>query len=312
MTIRKYWLIQISDVGPLLFARRLSTVSMLPSSFSGSSGGLSAGARTRSPATAASGQRLEAARGITGYHSAVTLAPRRRSAIATYNIHRCRGMDRRTRPERIAAVLRDIDADVVALQEVIGAGPHDGGHAEELGAALGMGWVMAPARQLRGHQFGNAVLSRLPITQHIEARPVVEDVRRRAACSASTSTSTAARCTSTTCTSARRSSSAGIRRGGWRRSSSRPARRAAPKIVLGDFNEWMRGLATHALSESLKSVDLRHYLEPQGDLSRPAPGPAPDHIYYAGAIEFTSVERRAQPLLAVASDHLPLVADILL
>ena len=31
-----------------------------------------------------------------------------------------------------------------------------------------MGWVMAPARQLRGHQFGNAVLSRLPITQHIE------------------------------------------------------------------------------------------------------------------------------------------------
>ena len=31
-----------------------------------------------------------------------------------------------------------------------------------------MGWVMAPARQLRGHQFGNAVLSRLPITQHVE------------------------------------------------------------------------------------------------------------------------------------------------
>ena len=41
--------------------------------------------------------------------------------------------------------------------------PH-AGHAEEIGAALGMGWVMAPARQLRGHQFGNAVLSRCPIT----------------------------------------------------------------------------------------------------------------------------------------------------
>jgi endonuclease/exonuclease/phosphatase family metal-dependent hydrolase len=41
--------------------------------------------------------------------------------IATYNIHRCRGIDGRTRPERIAAVLRSIDADVVALQEVVGA-----------------------------------------------------------------------------------------------------------------------------------------------------------------------------------------------
>jgi len=43
--------------------------------------------------------------------------------IATYNIHRCRGIDGRTRPDRIAAVLRAIDADVVALQEVVGAGP---------------------------------------------------------------------------------------------------------------------------------------------------------------------------------------------
>ena len=73
--------------------------------------------------------------------------PRPTLRIATYNVHRCRGLDGRTRPERIAAVLRAIDADVVALQEVVGAGPNGGGHAEELGAALGMGWVMAPARQ---------------------------------------------------------------------------------------------------------------------------------------------------------------------
>src|SRR4051812_1207884 len=46
--------------------------------------------------------------------------------IATYNIHRCRGMDRRVSPERIVEVLRDIDADVIALQEVIGAGPAGG------------------------------------------------------------------------------------------------------------------------------------------------------------------------------------------
>src|SRR6202011_5486287 len=78
----------------------------------------------------------------------------RRLRIATYNIHRCRGLDGRTRPDRIAAVLRAVNADVVALQEVIGPGAQGGGHAEALGAALGMGWVMAPARQLRGHEFG--------------------------------------------------------------------------------------------------------------------------------------------------------------
>ena len=47
--------------------------------------------------------------------------------IATYNIHRCRGMDRRVEPARIIEVLRDIDADVIALQEVIGAGPAGAG-----------------------------------------------------------------------------------------------------------------------------------------------------------------------------------------
>ena len=86
--------------------------------------------------------------------------------IATYNVHRCRGLDGRTRPERIAAVLSTIDADVVALQEVVGAGPRGGGQAEEIGAALGMGWIMSSARLLRGHQFGNVVLSRFPIAAY--------------------------------------------------------------------------------------------------------------------------------------------------
>ena len=55
--------------------------------------------------------------------------------IATYNIHRCRGMDRRTMPSRVAEVIRAFNADVVALQEVIGAGPNGAGQAEEIGAA---------------------------------------------------------------------------------------------------------------------------------------------------------------------------------
>src|SRR5690242_4872246 len=159
---------RFTEISTLFQSRsvRLSTVSRFRSSFSGSSGGLrQAAAAIAATSTSAPARRV---RITADYHSVVTLGSRPTLRVATYNIHRCRGLDGRTRPERIAAVLESIDADVIALQEVIGPGPADGGHAEEIGARLGMGWVMAPARQLRGRQFGNAVLSRLPIAQHLE------------------------------------------------------------------------------------------------------------------------------------------------
>ena len=87
--------------------------------------------------------------------------------VATYNIHRGRGLDGRTKLERVASVLASIDADVVALQEVVGASPLKPGQAAELGAALGMGWVMAPTRHLRTALFGNVILSRFPVKQHV-------------------------------------------------------------------------------------------------------------------------------------------------
>src|SRR6187431_2541696 len=86
--------------------------------------------------------------------------------VATYNIHRGRGLDGRTRIERIAGVLASVDADIVALQEVVGASPLKPGQAAELGAALGMGWVMSPTRHLRGALFGNVVLTRFPVRHH--------------------------------------------------------------------------------------------------------------------------------------------------
>ncbi|PZO72108.1 MAG: endonuclease, partial [Pelagerythrobacter marensis] len=38
--------------------------------------------------------------------------------FASYNIHKAVGLDRRRDPDRILAVLREVDADIIALQEV--------------------------------------------------------------------------------------------------------------------------------------------------------------------------------------------------
>ena len=43
--------------------------------------------------------------------------PRVNLTFASYNIHKAVGLDRRRDPERILAVLREIDADIIALQE---------------------------------------------------------------------------------------------------------------------------------------------------------------------------------------------------
>lgn len=39
--------------------------------------------------------------------------------VATYNVCGCRGLDRRLQPQRIAAIIRQLQGDIVALQEVI-------------------------------------------------------------------------------------------------------------------------------------------------------------------------------------------------
>jgi endonuclease/exonuclease/phosphatase family metal-dependent hydrolase len=83
-----------------------------------------------------------------------------------------------------------------------------------------------------------------------------------------------------------------------------------PKIVLGDFNEWARGLATDILAERLHSIDLRQHLRRK----RTYPGFFPilhlDHIYYEGRVEVLKVALPRDRLTLVASDHLPLVADL--
>jgi endonuclease/exonuclease/phosphatase family metal-dependent hydrolase len=244
--------------------------------------------------------RSEAGRGRTG--AAVDVR------VATYNVHRCRGLDRRTLPERTAEVLAAVGADVIAVQEMIGPGRAAPGHAQALGAALGMGWVMAPARILRGRLFGNVILSRFPIRHHAQVDLSWKTCEPRNAHRAELVVGGAALHVYNvhlgTALNERRYQAERLV------TFVHDRRATGPKILLGDFNEWTRGRTTTLLSERLGSVDLYPFLRRR----RTYPGFFPilhlDHIYYEGHVEVLNVELPRTRKALVASDHLPLVADL--
>ena len=229
--------------------------------------------------------------------------------IVTYNIHRCRGMDGRTVPQRAIDVLAGLNADVIALQEVIGAGPERLGarRGNRRGARHGLGdGVGAPPARPSVRQRRAVALSRSGSTCSTTCRGARAS---RAAASAPTSSSTTGRCTSSTCISARPIASGRIRPSGSRRSCTTAASHP-PKILLGDFNEWSGGLATAALTSKLEAIDLSIHLRRK----RTYPGILPflhlDHIYYEGQVEIAGIEIPRTRKSLMASDHLPFLAEL--
>lgn len=236
----------------------------------------------------------------------------RRLRVVTYNIHKCQGLDGRVRPQRIVEVLRELDADVIGLQEVVrhsGSRPEDD-QAHYLAEAMGMHLAMGSNRLHRGGPYGNLMLSRLPILHTYNHDLSVANREKRGALrtdvewipghvlhvfnvhlgTAFLERRTQARLlTSDTCL---------------RESALR-----GPRIVLGDFNEWTRGLASQLLSEHLQGPDLR----PRLKAARSYPGVLPllhlDHIYYDPALHADHVVLHRSRTALIASDHLPLVAD---
>jgi endonuclease/exonuclease/phosphatase family metal-dependent hydrolase len=231
-----------------------------------------------------------------------------RLRIVTYNVHKCRGLDGRTHPGRVASVLERLKPDMVALQEVIGAGTHRKGQEEEISDHLGMVSMLAPARTLRGHPYGNALLSRLPIKYHgtydlteagreprfLQRADISLQGHRIHIYNVHLGTSRKERTRQT-----------------WKliHFLSDPAVRG-PKILLGDFNEWRKGPATELLAESFQSLDLFPFLR----WRRTYPGILPifhvDHIYYQGQVEIIKVTVPRTLTTFVASDHMPILVEL--
>lgn len=242
------------------------------------------------------------------HHASPRVPASRRLRLATYNVHKCRGLDGRTRVDRIADVLASLEADVIALQEVLGSDPDEDGQAAALGARLGMGWVMDSVRLVRGKAYGNVVLSRLPIL-HTKNKDLSCDAREPRGCM---------RVDLDADGQVLHVFNVHLGTAVWerRRQAPRLAEFVAdpdvpgPKVLLGDFNEWVKGLTSTTLGEMLEGVDLSRFLKRRFTYPGVLPVFHLDHIYVAGGLEVEHVALPRTRLSLVASDHLPLVADV--
>lgn len=224
--------------------------------------------------------------------------------ILTYNVHKCRGMDGRTRALRIAEVLREIDADVIALQEVM---EHQ---AEIIAKDLGVDFVLGENRRHLGSAYGNVVLSRCPIRDTRNYDLSVRGREERGCLRADVLLDSA---TVLHVFNVHLGTAFFERRHQGRRLIApellNDSAIQSPRIVLGDFNEWTQGLVTHLLRSHLESADIRAHLR----RSRTYPGLLPflhlDHIYYDRALRLERLALWRTRKALIASDHLPLMAE---
>lgn len=91
-----------------------------------------------------------------------------RIRVLSYNIHHGEGTDGKIDLERIAKVIRSVDPDVVALQEVDRGTRRTGGvdQPKELARLTGLVAIFERNITYQGGDYGNAVLTRLPVKRH--------------------------------------------------------------------------------------------------------------------------------------------------
>lgn len=223
--------------------------------------------------------------------------------IASYNTHGAVGLDRRYAPRNIARVIAETHADIIALQELHSV---DGGAdmLELLRNDIGFHAVAAPTLRFPGTTFGNGLLSRFPIrsVEHVKL-----DVARREPRGAIDAI--------LDCGGVPLRVIAAHLGLGWRERREQIARlldvaRARPgvaTVLLGDLNEWLlRRRALRWLHE--------HFGESPPHATFPSLLPllALDRIWCAPASALSNVRAHRSRLARIASDHLPLLADLTL
>jgi endonuclease/exonuclease/phosphatase family metal-dependent hydrolase len=91
--------------------------------------------------------------------------PSRSVVVATYNVHDCVGLDGRYDPARVLAILRDLDADLLALQE-LRWDPDEAMHVlDHFADCLGYRAIPGATLLRRNGHYGNAILTRLKVAR---------------------------------------------------------------------------------------------------------------------------------------------------
>jgi endonuclease/exonuclease/phosphatase family metal-dependent hydrolase len=236
-----------------------------------------------------------------------------RFRIVTYNVHKCRGMDRRVRPERIARILREIRADIVALQEVLSVegGRSDENQARFIADELGFDYRFGENRKLRGGAYGNIILSRLPIIDAQNYDLSVKGREQRGCLRVDLRLG-----------SDKVLHIYNVHLGTAYRERPHQTRRLlngeildrndlnGSRVLLGDFNEWVQGITSRLLANHFASADIRSHLGTR----RTYPGFLPflhlDHIYFDSTLKLESAYLHRSRMAVIASDHLPIIADL--
>ena len=93
--------------------------------------------------------------------------------ILTYNVHSCIGTDRRIDPTRIADVIAETGADIIALQELDVGRKRTGGvdQANTIASLLKMEAHFHPALHVEEEKYGDAILTAMP-TRLIKVGPL--------------------------------------------------------------------------------------------------------------------------------------------
>ncbi|MBI5136113.1 MAG: endonuclease/exonuclease/phosphatase family protein [Nitrospirae bacterium] len=235
----------------------------------------------------------------------------------TYNVHGCVGTDGRLSPHRIARVIARYRPDVVCLQELDVGRARSGrmDQAHEIATALGMDVDFHAAMVIEDEHYGNAVLSRLPM-RRAHAAQLPGDPRHparepRGALWVAVDAPFGPLQIITThlglAPAERRRQAATLTGPQW---AGHPDF-AGPGLVCGDFNALPGSPAHHHLSRSL--LDVQAVLpghRPRATWSGQYRLGRIDHMFLNGRLAVTAVEVPRTALTQVASDHLPLVADL--
>ena len=224
--------------------------------------------------------------------------------FASYNIHRCIGLDGRHDPDRIADVLRELEADVIALQEVDARYHVDDGVDQIAHLAEAVGYQAVPGPVLKSHRgsYGNGLLTRHPLVRVRRVDLSVPGRERRGALDADLEIDgTRVRVVA---------AHLGLRPRERQIQVSRlldalRGHDGGPLVLLGDFNEWL------TVSPVLNRLHRRFGRSP-GVRSFPSRFPvfALDRVWVQPRAALLQVEVHASPRARVASDHLPVRALI--